>query len=104
MPSSAGRRMPSSRRKQETKPTELGPVLDVKGSRVLTGTCSWTDATLVKNTNWYPKKSMPAADRLAYYAEQFPLVEAGSSYYRPPTEGLATGGAEGTPDRFTVAI
>jgi uncharacterized protein YecE (DUF72 family) len=96
--------MPSSRRKQETKPTELGPVLDVKGSRVLTGTCSWTDATLVKNTNWYPKKSMPAADRLAYYAKQFPLVEADSTYYRPPTEGLATGWAERTPDGFTFNI
>jgi uncharacterized protein YecE (DUF72 family) len=96
--------MPSSRSREETKPTELGAALKVNGSRVLTGTCSWTDATLVKNTSWYPKKSMSAADRLAFYAKQFPLVEADSTYYRPPTEQLAEGWAERTPDGFTFNI
>ena len=76
----------------------------MQGSRVLAGTCSWTDATLVKKTNWYPKKSMSAADRLAFYAKQFPLVEADSTYYRPPTVPLTEGWAERTPDGFTFNI
>ena len=44
----------------------MGPVVDVAGARVLVGTCSWADATLVKETSWYPRKSMKAADRLAF--------------------------------------
>ena len=96
--------MPVSRRDQAAKPTALGPALEVDGSRVLTGTCSWTDATLVKNTDWYPKKSMSAAERLAYYAEHFPVVEADSTYYRPPTEQLTAGWAERTPDGFTFNV
>ena len=56
-------------------------------NRVLVGTCSWTDKTLVKDTSWYPKKSMSAADRLAFYASQFSIAEADSTYYFPPRRG-----------------
>jgi uncharacterized protein YecE (DUF72 family) len=95
--------MPSSR-KEETKPTAMGPVVEIAGSRVLTGTCSWTDPTLVKDTDWYPKKSMSAAERLAHYAKAFPLVEADSTYYRPPGEQLTEGWAKRTPDGFTFDV
>jgi uncharacterized protein YecE (DUF72 family) len=95
--------MPSSRG-GETKPVELGPILSLESSQVLTGTCSWTDPTLVKGTDWYPKKSMSAAERLAYYARQFPLVEADSTYYRPPSEQLTRGWAERTPDGFKFNV
>ena len=37
----------------------------MSGRGILVGTCSWTDSTLVKETDWYPKKSMSAAERLA---------------------------------------
>jgi len=37
------------------------------------GTASWTDKTLLAS-GWYPKDAESAADRLAYYASQFPLV------------------------------
>ena len=67
----------------------MGPVLEVGGARVLVGTCSWTDATLVKETAWYPRKSMKAADRLAFYAARYPIVEVDSTYYFPPTPELA---------------
>ena len=66
---------------------ELGPVLSVGDAQVRVGTCSWTDKTLIKDATWYPKKTMTAAERLGYYAAQFSLVEADSTYYRPPTEG-----------------
>lgn len=78
--------------------------LDLAGSRVLVGTCSWTDATLVKETDWYPKKSMTAAERLAYYASRFPIVEVDSTYYFPPTPELSETWAERTPDGFTMNV
>ena len=82
----------------------LGPVLALDRARLLTGTCSWTDATLVKETDWYPKRSMNAAQRLAYYAARFPLVEVDSTYYFPPTPELARSWVERTPDGFTMNV
>jgi uncharacterized protein YecE (DUF72 family) len=80
------------------------PAIDLGGSRVLVGTCSWTDATLVKETDWYPRKTMTAAQRLAYYASRFPIVEVDSTYYFPPTPELATTWVERTPPGFTMNI
>ena len=80
---------------------ELGPVLRRHGARVLVGTCSWTDATLVKETDWYPRKSMTAAQRLAYYSARYPIVEVDSTYYFPPTPELAGSWVERTPEGFT---
>jgi uncharacterized protein YecE (DUF72 family) len=75
-----------------------------KGGKILVGTCSWTDPTLVKETDWYPKRSMSAAERLAYYAERFPIAEADSTYYFPPTPQLTKGWAERTPPSFTMNV
>ncbi|MGI8751229.1 MAG: DUF72 domain-containing protein [Acidimicrobiales bacterium] len=72
--------------------------------RVLVGTCSWTDKTLVRDTAWYPKKSMSAAERLAFYASQFPIAEADSTYYFPPSPELTRGWAERTPEAFTMNV
>jgi len=71
---------------------------------ILVGTCSWTDKTLVKDTDWYPRKSMSAADRLAYYAERYPIAEADSTYYFPPTAQLTQGWAEHSPPGFTMNV
>ena len=68
------------------------------------GTCSWTDPTLVRQTDWYPRKSMSAAERLAFYASRFSLVEADSTYYFPPTPELARMWVERTPADFTMNI
>lgn len=53
--------------------------------RVRIGTCSWTDAGLLKS-GWYPAVAHSAEQRLAYYADQFPIVEVDSSYYALPSE------------------
>src|SRR4051794_32224187 len=82
----------------------LGPVLRVGRADVLTGTCSWTDATLVKETDWYPRQSMKAADRLRYYVARYPIVEVDSTYYFPPTPELAVSWVERTPDEFTMNV
>jgi uncharacterized protein YecE (DUF72 family) len=76
----------------------------VADARILTGTCSWTDRTLTQETNWYPKRSMTAADRLAYYAARFPIAEADGTYYFPPSPELARGWVERTPPGFTMNV
>ncbi len=82
----------------------LGPVLRVAGAEVRTGTCSWTDPTLVKETDWYPRRSMSAADRLAHYASSFSVVEADSTYYWPPSPELARSWVERTPPGFRMNV
>jgi uncharacterized protein YecE (DUF72 family) len=86
------------------QPLELGPVLHVGDAEVRVGTCSWTDRTLVKGTDWYPKRSMSAAERLAFYAARFSVVEADGTYYGPPSRHLAEGWAERTPDGFRMNV
>jgi uncharacterized protein YecE (DUF72 family) len=82
----------------------LGPILEQDGSQILVGTCSWTDPTLLKETDWYPKRSMRAADRLAYYAARYPIAEADSTYYFPPSPDLARSWAKHTPAGFTMNV
>src|SRR5437868_13601904 len=91
-------------RRAPERPLPLAPAIDIGGSRVLVGTCSWTDRTLVNESDWYPKRSMTAAERLAYYAANFPLVEADSTYYYPPTPEMSASWVERTPDGFTMNV
>lgn len=83
---------------------QLGPVVTCGDAAVLTGTCSWTDKTLTKGTAWYPRRSMSAADRLAFYAARFPVAEADSTYYFPPGPELTRSWAERTPAGFTMNV
>ena len=71
---------------------------------MLTGSCSWTEKTLVQETDWYPRRTMSAEERLAYYASQFPLTEIDSTYYAPPSEQQARLWAERTPDGFRFDV
>jgi uncharacterized protein YecE (DUF72 family) len=83
---------------------ELGPGMRVAGHPVLTGTCSWTDKTLVEETDWYPRRTMSAEERLQFYAAQFPLTEIDSTYYAPPAEQQAALWAQRTPDGFRFDV
>jgi uncharacterized protein YecE (DUF72 family) len=87
-----------------TEATSLGPVWRVGDAEVRVGTCSWADRTLTRDTRWYPKKTMSAAERLAFYGAHFSIVEADSTYYRPPSTQLAQGWAERTPDGFRMNV
>jgi uncharacterized protein YecE (DUF72 family) len=82
----------------------LGPVVELHGHRVLTGSCSWTDRTLVGESDWYPRRTMSAEERLRYYASQFPLTEIDSTYYAPPSEQQARLWAERTPPGFRFDV
>jgi uncharacterized protein YecE (DUF72 family) len=70
----------------------------------MVGTCSWTDPTLTRQTDWYPRRSMSAQERLRYYAGQFCLVEADSTYYRPPSRELTGSWAERVPEGFCFDV
>src|SRR6266851_3319268 len=72
--------------------------------RILVGTCSWTDQTLVKESDFYPRRSMKAEERLRYYASIFPTVEVDATYYFPPTEEMAGMWVQRTPAGFTMSI
>ena len=71
---------------------------------VLTGSCSWTDKTLVEEADWYPRRTMSPEERLRYYASQFPLTEIDSTYYAPPAERQVALWAERTPDGFRFDV
>ncbi|MFL5859988.1 MAG: DUF72 domain-containing protein [Solirubrobacteraceae bacterium] len=82
----------------------LGSRIEFDGHAVLCGTCSWTDKTLVQETDWYPQRTMSAEERLQFYAAQFPLTEIDSTYYAPPAEHQARLWAQRTPDGFRFDV
>jgi uncharacterized protein YecE (DUF72 family) len=87
-----------------TGSSHIGRAVELSGHVVLCGTCSWTDKTLVQETDWYPARSMSAEDRLRFYAAQFPIVEVDSTYYAPPAEQQARLWAERTPEGFRFDV
>ena len=72
--------------------------------KVLIGTASWTDPTLVKDGHLYPPEAKTSEARLRFYAEQFPIVEVDSTYYFPPNERNSVLWIERTPKNFTFNI
>lgn len=43
-------------------------------SKILVGTASWTDKSLIASARFYPPKCNTPEERLRFYASQFPLV------------------------------
>jgi len=72
--------------------------------KVLVGTCSWTDPTLIRSGRFYPASAKSAEARLQFYASQFRLVEVDSSYYALPNEATARLWVERTGAGFTFDI
>jgi uncharacterized protein YecE (DUF72 family) len=89
---------------EQIETQQLGPPAWTGEHAVLTGSCSWTDKTLVEDADWYPRKTMSAEERLRYYAAQFPLTEIDSTYYAPPAERQVALWAERTPDGFRFDV
>ncbi|MDB5923520.1 MAG: hypothetical protein JWN13_2456 [Betaproteobacteria bacterium] len=72
--------------------------------KILVGTCSWTDKTLIDSGNFYPEDVKTPEARLKFYASKFPIVEVDSSYYAIPSERTAKQWAERTPDDFVFDV
>jgi uncharacterized protein YecE (DUF72 family) len=79
-------------------------LVDTGQSRALFGTTSWADRSLVSSGAFYPKRSMTARARLAYYAARFPLAEVATTFRFPPTPDVAAQWVERTPPGFTFDI
>jgi uncharacterized protein YecE (DUF72 family) len=72
--------------------------------RILIGTASWTDPTLVKEGGFYPPEARTPEARLRFYASRFPIVEVDSTYYFPPSERNSVLWIERTPKDFTFNV
>jgi uncharacterized protein YecE (DUF72 family) len=73
-------------------------------ARILVGTCSWTDTTLIESGTFYPPAASTPAERLRFYAQNFPIVEVDSTYYGLPSERNAALWVERTPADFTFDL
>jgi uncharacterized protein YecE (DUF72 family) len=69
--------------------------------KILVGTASWSDPGFVER--WYPKK-LPAADRLAWYAQHFDLVEVNSTFYSVPEPRMVERWCAATPNDFKFDV
>ncbi|MEO5843630.1 MAG: DUF72 domain-containing protein, partial [Caldimonas sp.] len=52
--------------------------------KVLVGTASWSDKSLIASKKFYTRGANSPEARLRFYATQFPLVEVDTSYYAIP--------------------
>jgi uncharacterized protein YecE (DUF72 family) len=75
-----------------------------QSGKLLIGISSWTEPTLIKESDFYPKGTKTAEDRLRFYASQFPIVEVDSTYYFPPSEKNSVLWIERTPKDFEFDI
>jgi uncharacterized protein YecE (DUF72 family) len=73
-------------------------------ARILVGSCSWTDPTLITSGRFYPPKVTSAEARLRYYADQFGIVEVDSTHYAPPSVRNSELGAARTPAGFVFDV
>src|SRR3954453_20338161 len=76
---------------------------DVTVGKILVGTASWTDKTLLAS-GWYPADVTTPEERLGFYAEQFRVVVVDSTYYTPPNERNSELWAARTPDYFRFNV
>lgn len=75
-----------------------------QAGRILIGTASWTDKSLIESGRFYPADAKTPETRLQFYAQNFPIVEVDSSYYAMPAERTAGLWVERTPDAFVFDV
>jgi len=73
-------------------------------AKILVGTSSWTDKTLIDSGKFYPPTATTPEDRLRFYSSRFPIVEIDSSYYGIPSPDNAKLWVERTPPGFVFNI
>ncbi len=70
--------------------------------KVLVGTASWSDKSLIASKKFYPRGVSTPESRLRFYATKFPLVEVDTSYYAIPLAQTSQNWADRTPAHFTL--
>lgn len=73
-------------------------------ARILVGSCSWTDPTLIACGRFYPPGVTSAEARLRHYAGQFDIVEVDATYYAPPSVRNSELWVARTPDDFVFNV
>ena len=68
------------------------------GGLIRVGTCAWSD-----HEDFYPP-GVRAADRIAYYAQRFPVVEVNASFHHVLPARNYAGWAAKTPDDFVFDV
>ena len=76
------------------------PLVTRNGATIRIGTASWTDPTMTAPGVFYPRGADSAEERLAYYAETFPIVEIDATYYALPSPRVAEAWVARTPPDF----
>lgn len=71
---------------------------------VLCGIAGWADKSLIDSKLFYPLAVKTSAERLAFYATQFPLVEVDSTYYGIPKPETVEAWVAETPAGFTFDV
>jgi len=79
-------------------------IVMIEYTMIYTGTCSWTEKTLIQSGEFYPKEARTAEARLKYYAEHFSTVEVDSSYYAIPDKSITALWSDWTPKNFVFHI
>jgi uncharacterized protein YecE (DUF72 family) len=80
------------------------PPVAVDGSLFRCGASSWADQGLVRHGDFYPRKTMTASERLAYYCSRLPLAQIATTYRFPPTPDLARQWVARTPAGFCFDV
>ncbi len=70
-------------------------------SKILVGTASWSDLGYI--AEWYPP-TLPASQRLPWYAQHFEMVEVNSTFYSIPDRRTTQHWCDQTPDNFTFNV
>jgi uncharacterized protein YecE (DUF72 family) len=83
---------------------QVPPGVALGNCRVLAGTSSWADRSLVAEGSFYPARSLSAAERLGFYASRFGLAEVATTYRFPPTPEVSRRWVEATPAGFKFDI
>jgi uncharacterized protein YecE (DUF72 family) len=71
---------------------------------IRTGTASWTDKSLLEPGLFYPSGVNKPEQRLAFYAENFPIVEVDATYYALPSEKNSQAWVQRTPGDFVFNV
>lgn len=71
---------------------------------VVSGTCGWSDDSIMRCGRFYPRGISSATDRLPHFATRFATVEIDSSTYAIPTMDRVAQWVGKTPDGFRFSI
>jgi len=72
--------------------------------KVLVGTASWSDTSLVASKKFYPADVTTPEGRLRHYASRFPVVEVDMPFYAIPQPTTVQAWVERTPAHFTMNV